>query len=283
MEQWKALKILVISHIHNYDIIINVFNLKMFSYLTLTAELPKEVPEEKVFEVFELRITLRGIKPMIWRQIQVPKDDFSFADLHDTIQEAMGWRGHHLYNFKARVSSGAFVQISDDRSTDDFLRSMVSILPADETYISEYFHDKGDSVKYLYDFGDGWDHKVTLSKILVGNPSESYSYPKLLAGKRACPPEGKKIKLSLKNLHLFLVTNFHSLDCGGPSGYAHLLEVVKDPNHEEYEDLKEWLDDYDEDFDPEKFDPKEVKGCFLSWKVNELCVLNHLSENIFLI
>lgn len=144
---------------------------------------------EEVFEVFEFRITLRGIKPMIWRRIQVPKDDFTFEALHSAIQGAMGWHGFHLYNFRVRDQHGAFVQIADENGADEWLRTLVTILPADETNISDYFRVKGNYANYLYDFGDGWQHKVTLSKIVRGNPNESY--PKVLAGKRACPPEGE--------------------------------------------------------------------------------------------
>jgi hypothetical protein len=40
---------------------------------------------------------------------------------------------------------------------------------------------------YLYDFGDGWEHKVELEKIL---PREAgVRYPICLGGERVCPPE----------------------------------------------------------------------------------------------
>ena len=50
-----------------------------------------------------------------------------------------------------------------------------------------------------------------------------------LGGERAGPPE----------------------DCGGLPGYEHFLEVLSDPGHEEYGDLKDWIGG---DFDPEAFD-----------------------------
>lgn len=81
---------------------------------------------------------------------------------------------------------------------------------------------------YVYDFGDYWDHKIQLEKIL---PREKgVNYPICIKGKRASPPE----------------------DCGGVWGYEELLEIIKDPDHEE---TMEWLG---EDFDPEHFDPKEI-------------------------
>lgn len=78
-------------------------------------------------EFLELKITLRGIKPRIWRRIQVPKE----------------------------------------------------------------FRIKGDSATYTYDFGDDWIHNVVLEKtVVLDSPFENY--PKILAGRRVCPPEGKK-------------------------------------------------------------------------------------------
>ncbi len=42
-------------------------------------------------------------------------------------------------------------------------------------------------------------------------------------------------------------------NCGGVPGYEHLLEVLRDPRHEEHRDL---LNSVGEDFDPELFDAK---------------------------
>src|SRR5215207_3597015 len=62
--------------------------------------------------------------------------------------------------------------------------------------------DLGSEVEYLYDFGDGWTHDVE-----VLGPGGST--PGCVDGRGACPPE----------------------DCGGPGGYAELLEVLADPAH----------------------------------------------------
>jgi hypothetical protein len=54
-----------------------------------------------------------------------------------------------------------------------------------------------------------------------------------MAGARACPPE----------------------DCGGVTGYYHLLEALADPEHEDHEILLEWVGGK---FDPEAFDAATV-------------------------
>jgi hypothetical protein len=88
-------------------------------------------------------------------------------------------------------------------------------------------------VRYAYDMGDGWEHEVLVEKIL---PAESGKrYPVCITGRRACPPE----------------------DCGGIWGYAELLQTIKDPKHEGYEERMEWLGG---EFDPEAFDAEEVNA-----------------------
>ena len=96
---------------------------------------------------------------------------------------------------------------------------------------------KGEKTKfsYTYDMGDNWEHEVMVEKILSPEPDKHY--PICLTGKRACPPE----------------------DCGGIWGYEDLLEIMKDPEHEEYEERMEWLG---EGFDPEAFNMERVNRSF---------------------
>lgn len=119
---------------------------------------------------------------MIWRRIQVPKV-FSFAELHAVIQAAMGWQGVHLYSFKIKGCTIA------ERSSDSWSGfSQQQDLDSDDTLIADYF-TKGESAQYTYDFGDCWEHKVTLTKILPAKTG--VKYPVVMSGKRACPPEGE--------------------------------------------------------------------------------------------
>ncbi len=90
-------------------------------------------------------------------------------------------------------------------------------------------------LKYEYDFGDGWLHELLLEKVLPFN--ENTTLPVCLDGKMACPPE----------------------DCGGVWGYGNMLEILKNPSHEEYEETLEWVG---EEFDPEDFDLAETNELF---------------------
>ncbi|PXF57027.1 MAG: hypothetical protein C4B59_15945 [Candidatus Methanogaster sp.] len=182
--------------------------------------------KKKFDQVYQFKITLVGAKPPIWRRIQVP-ETYTFWDLHVAIQNAMGWEDYHLHEFKMvdpSTDSVVCIGIPDE----DFGREL---LPERRRKIAKYFSMKNRSAGYVYDFGDNWEHKIQLEKIL---PREKgATYPICIKGERACPPE----------------------DCGGLWGYADILEVLEDPNNEEYEELLDWVG---EDFDPKHFDVAEV-------------------------
>lgn len=110
---------------------------------------------------------------------------------------------------------------------------------AGRTRLNQVVSQEKTKFAYDYDFGDGWRHEILVGKIL---PEETgVPYPTCLTGKRTCPPE----------------------DCGGIWGYAELLEIINDPEHEEYEERIEWLGD---GFDPESFDANEVNGALIGMR-----------------
>jgi hypothetical protein len=180
--------------------------------------------------VYQFRITLRHVAPPVWRIIQVP-ETYSFWDLHVAITDAMGWLDYHLHLFHVASPTGGEplrVGIPDDA----LFEGDKPTAPGWEVPITRHFTRPGVTVQYDYDFGDGWEHDVVLEAI--GERQAGRTYPLCVGGARACPPE----------------------DCGGPSGYENLLEVIRDPDHEEHERMLQWLGGR---FDPEKFAPDRVK------------------------
>jgi len=179
-------------------------------------------------QIYQFKITLKNIKPPVWRRIQVP-ENYSFWDLHVAIQDAMGWTDSHLHAFGV-TNPGTGLDEEIGPPGNSFSDNDQMALPTKKK-ISGYFTPENNRAVYLYDFGDDWQHDILLEKIL---PREKdLKYPVCLAGKRHCPPE----------------------DCGGPFGYMDLLDIISNPDHEEYEETIEWLGD---DFDPEHFNIKEV-------------------------
>lgn len=154
--------------------------------------------------VFQLKVTLRGSKPPIWRRLQVTSDT-SLDDLHEILQVVMGWDNYHLYQFV--IEEINYSRPDFELETDD----------AEAVTLSQVVSEENQRFAYEYDFGDFWEHDVLVEKILPLEPGQQY--PLCLAGKRACPPE----------------------DCGGVWGYADLLDILQDPNHPEYEEMMVWL------------------------------------------
>ncbi|MDA2933568.1 plasmid pRiA4b ORF-3 family protein [Acidobacteria bacterium AH-259-D05] len=176
-------------------------------------------------KVYQFKISLKGIQPAIWRQIQVP-ENYSFWDLHVAIQDVMGWLDYHLHLF--RIAEPALNEIHEIGIPDEY---ELDFLPGWELAISDHFSLEKNSAEYEYDFGDSWQHEIILEKIL--SKEIDSKYPKCIAGERACPPE----------------------DCGGIGGYQEFLEAILDLNHEEHERMLEWVGG---SFYPESFDPRQV-------------------------
>ncbi|HEY3374605.1 MAG TPA: plasmid pRiA4b ORF-3 family protein [Candidatus Aquicultor sp.] len=193
----------------------------------------KIVDMKKKFDnVYQFKIALKGIKPLIWRSIQVP-ETYNFWDLHVAIQDAMGWSDSHLHEFEMKdplhgIKSKIGIPVDDF----DLFPYEHKVLPERNQKIADWFSKTNTTAKYTYDFGDDWVHDVRLEKIL--SRGKDFTYPRCLTGERACPPE----------------------DCGGVWGYEDLLEIIRDPNHKEYEDIIEWLDG---ELDSEHFSIEEVE------------------------
>ena len=170
--------------------------------------------------VYQIKITLIGAKPPIWRTVLVPTD-IGLDAFHEVIQIAMGWTNSHLHQF---IADKKMYGIPDDdfelESEDESQYSLSQLLTKEK-----------DVLIYEYDFGDSWGHNILLEKILPFDGKTAL--PVCIKGKRACPPE----------------------DCGGIWGYEDLLETLADPKHPDYDDMLEWLGG---EFDPEEFDRKEI-------------------------
>jgi Plasmid pRiA4b ORF-3-like protein len=170
--------------------------------------------------VHQLDVTLDDIEPRIWRRIEVPSS-ITLAGLHDVIQGAMGWQGYHLHQFEIGdtvygVDDGEGPEVVDESRT-----RLGDVAP------------EGTVFTYEYDFGDSWAHSIEVSQVTA--PAPATTYPRCVAGERACPPE----------------------DCGGPWGYTELVDALADPRHEQHEELLEWVGD---SFDPAEFDLAEVNA-----------------------
>ncbi|ETS29571.1 MULTISPECIES: plasmid pRiA4b ORF-3 family protein [Photorhabdus] len=179
---------------------------------------------------YQLKITLTDSQPAIWRQFVVPAS-ISLDRLHDVIQIVMGWQDSHLHEFRIGKLRLTEMPESPSDSKEECLYRLVDLIK-----------QKGRAFTYLYDFGDNWEHEIVL---------ENSHYPEndlplpfyCLDGARACPLE----------------------DTGGIYGYENQIEILNDPDHEEYEETLQWINESlglpeNEHFDPEQFYPDNINA-----------------------
>jgi hypothetical protein len=165
---------------------------------------------------YQLKVTLRDTHPAIWRRIQVP-DSILLPHLHGVLQLAMGWTNSHLHLFQ--VGKLNFAEPSPD---DD-----LPVIDYSSVQLNQVAPDVGDSLVYLYDFGDSWGHDIVVEKILPGDTGTQILG--CLDGQRACPPE----------------------DVGGAWRYTEFVKAIRNPRHPEHTEMLEWVGGA---FDPDKFD-----------------------------
>jgi len=130
-----------------------------------------------------LTIELRGSKPRIWRRLSLP-GDVTLDVVHTLFQAAMGWSNSHLHRFQPGIGQGYnqlyFVTEFDEEEGDEGIRE-------DGVRLDQVLRVPGDRLTYLYDFGDGWEHRVTLESLAPLTPGNRE--PVCLGGARSCPPE----------------------------------------------------------------------------------------------
>lgn len=144
---------------------------------------------------FRVRLDLRGTKPPVWRRLELA-GDLTLPRLHDVIQVSMGWTDSHLHRFRtgSDYRSAYFVTEYDLEEGEE------GVLEGD-IRLDQLVAVKGDQLWYEYDFGDGWDHVLTVEKVLDQPPM----HVSCIGGRGACPPE----------------------DCGGVGGYEDLAAWVR--------------------------------------------------------
>jgi len=177
--------------------------------------MPRRVPPVNG-PIYQVKVTLKGSKPPIWRRILVPSA-IRLGKFHDVLQIVMGWTDSHLHQFTV----GDVYYGTPDPEFGLEVRSERTVP------LNRLLQAPKDKLIYEYDFGDSWDHEVLLEKVLAPDPA--LHYPICLTGKRACPPE----------------------DCGGIWGYADFLDAIASPDHPEHATMLEWSGG---EFDAEAFD-----------------------------
>ena len=145
--------------------------------------------KQATVKVYQLKVSLRDISPMIWRRLLV-RSDTTIAQMHAMLQTAMGWEDLHLHRFRLHGKEYGIYRAGGLLFDDDPYQVRLSDfrLRASERFV------------YDYDMGDYWHHDIRIEPVLPLDPRKKY--PICTAGAGDCPPE----------------------DCGGAWGYTTLLD-----------------------------------------------------------
>jgi hypothetical protein len=173
-----------------------------------------EAAPDGVEDIATVRIELVDSDPPIWRQVEVPTA-ITLGSLHRVVQAVMEWLDYHLWEFtvdERRIGPTELYEGESDAPEN-----------AGGVYLRDVLHPPSTRIDYLYDFGDGWEHRLTVTNVRPGEPG--VGYPRYVAGGGVAPPE----------------------DSGGIWGFYDKLEARADPDHPDHEEIAEWLGGFDPD------------------------------------
>jgi hypothetical protein len=180
-------------------------------------------------EILTFHVRLAEIAPVIWRRFEL-RAEGTFWHLHCALQDVMPWQDSHLHEFQFPVGDQA-VRIGIEELDPEEVGDHASMMSW-QTPLLDWFVTVPSTCVYLYDFGDSWEHLLTLESRRPAVPGERY--PRCTAGERRCPPE----------------------DVGGVGGYAEMLEALANRRSERHKEYKTWTGG---SFDPEYFRPEDVR------------------------
>jgi hypothetical protein len=182
-------------------------------------------------ELLTVHLSLDDTEPLIWRRLTLP-GDLDLGRVHEVIQAAMGWSDSHLHRFFLDEvwSYRHFVTEEDLDEGEEGTRE-------DSVRLDQVLRVTGDTLTYIYDFGDGWEHTLVLEDTapLPATPTTSshdeagpaaYGPVTCHDGAGACPPE----------------------DVGGIPGYEEMAEWARHdlddahaPPGQDADELRSWI------------------------------------------
>jgi hypothetical protein len=192
----------------------------------MSARKPPGRPGPKC--IYQLRIELQHIEPRIWRTILVP-DTLTLAKLDRVVQAAMGWTNSHLHDWHIERKRYGAPDPEWDNEGD--------MLDERKFTVASVLADSVQEFDYQYDFGDGWEHRISVENRLAPQPDYN-TWPLCISGANACPPE----------------------DVGGPPGYMDFVHAIRTPTHEEHQQMWLWNGG---PFDPAAFSANDANRAIM--------------------
>jgi Plasmid pRiA4b ORF-3-like protein len=176
---------------------------------------------------YQIRADLKETDPPTWRGLEVASDA-NLAEVHDVLQVAFGWTDSHLHGFAAGPEF-------DSADAEHYLcpfdeeEGEQEGVPEEQVRLDEVLAEAGDTLAYTYDYGDGWDHLITLEAALPR--PEGAPRAMCTGGERDGPAE----------------------DCGGVGNYE-LIAAATDPARPDHAVAKhEFAEMFGDEVDPGNF------------------------------
>ena len=167
---------------------------------------------------YQLRIELCHLKPAIYRDVLVDPAT-TLPKLHKLIQAVMGWQDAHMHGFALPLRNEGYYAVPGSRRYEKpDIDSWDDPTNNETRYkVRDLLKAPKDKLLYLYDYGDDWEHTITLKAVVETDAP----LPHLLKAQNGCPPD----------------------DCGGPSGAQYWASVWHDATHEDHAMALEILGD----------------------------------------
>ncbi len=191
-------------------------------------------------------VELLESEPRIWRRLELP-GDLTLDAVHTRLQAAMGWSDSHLHRFSLGAGNGYeppyFITEFDEKEGEEGTRE-------DTVRLDQVLRTPGDQLTYLYDFGDGWAHRVTLESSAALTPENRE--PRCVDGELACPLE----------------------DVGGIWSHHELAAWLRagepaDAVPDQFGDIEHARDWIPTGYDPDAFDAEEATEAMRVWAAGE--------------
>ncbi|RCW46659.1 MULTISPECIES: plasmid pRiA4b ORF-3 family protein [unclassified Halanaerobium] len=219
---------------------------------SLQQELAEYYGEKDVIETKAavLKVELELGKYEAWRKVIVPLS-YTFRELHNVLQKLYNWQDYHLHEFFVyseekddtknwnhgeyhRNGYKAILNLTINQDNLEYNKYELNYQDEDFELAVENEVKLKDvlpaRIKYIYDYGDNWQHYLETEKIIEDYKSNQ---PTFLEGDGTAPPE----------------------DVGGVGGFDEFMQIISNPEHEDYESMLEWAKN--QRF--KEYDPEEIK------------------------
>jgi hypothetical protein len=205
-------------------------------------------------KAYQVKIEIKNSHPPIWRRCVIPSN-FTFSQLSVVLNMIMGWSGSHLSDYEFRKQR---ISISEEKEDADFIWGGYQQFQSQDTYLRDFIEGE-EWFTYTYDFGDQWEHRITLEKVVIDYDKP---YPCVLKYKGNCPPE----------------------DCGGIDGYYTVLQSNNTEEQLEDNTIDYNMDDVNEELEetcflrPEKVEKRDEQSIYRDFDNGTLGLFSKISH-----